>query len=146
MRAKQYLVSKSKYDGNLIYINDSSNGFKVKPKKTLKYDGINVDNLVLINSSFIDKVLKRKTRIRLEYYLKLIIDQMDDDESNPTDLRNALNDLTRYKSIVKNNYSKYLEQKYLKLLLNKISIIEGELKSRILYYDNIYEKSQGKSR
>ena len=146
MKAKQYLVSKSEYDGNLIYINDSCDGFKVKPKKYLKYEGIKVNNLVLINSSFIDKVLKRKTRIRLEYYLKLIIDQMDDDESNPTDLRNALNDLTRYKSIVKNNYSKYLEEKYLKLLLNKINIIEGELKSRILYYDNINEKSNGKSR
>ena len=146
MKAKQYLVSKSKYDGNLVYIDDSYDGFKVKPKKSLKYEGIKVSNLVLINPSFIDKVLKRKTRIRLEYYLKLIIDQMDDDESNPTDLRNALNDLTRYKSIIKNNYSKYLEQKYLKLLLNKINIIEGELKSRILYYDNINEKSNGKSR
>ena len=114
MKAKQYLVSKSKYDGNLVYIDDSYDGFKVKPKKSLKYEGIKVSNLVLINPSFIDKVLKRKTRIRLEYYLKLIIDQMDDDESNPTDLRNALNDITRYKSIIKNNYSKYLEQKYLK--------------------------------
>ena len=143
---KKYLVSKSKYDGNLIYMDESLDGFKVKPKKTLKYDGIKISNLVLINPSFIDKVLKRKTRIRLEYYLKLIIDQMDDEESDPTDLRNALNDLTRYKSIVKNNYSKYLEQKYIKLLLNKISIIESELKSRILYYDNIYEKFAGKSR
>ena len=143
---KQYLVSGSKYDGNLIYMDESLNGFKVKPKKNLKYDGIKVSNLVLINPSFIDKVLKRKTRIRLEYYLKLIIDQMDDEESDPTNLRNALNDLTRYKSIVRNNYSKYLEQKYIKLLLNKINIIENELKSRILYYDNIYEKSAGKSR
>ncbi len=143
---KQYSITKNEYDGNLIYMSESKDGFKVKPKKTLKYDGIKVNNLVIINSSFIDKVLKRKTRIRLEYYLKLIIDQMDDDESDPTNLRNALNDLTRYKSIVKNNYSKYLEQKYIKLLLNKISIIEGELKSRILYYDNIYERSAGKSR
>ena len=143
---KQYLVSGSKYDGNLIYMDESLNGFKVKPKKNLKYDGIKVSNLVLINPSFIDKVLKRKTKIRLEYYLKLIIDQMDDEESDPTNLRNALNDLTRYKSIVRNNYSKYLEQKYIKLLLNKINIIESELKSRILYYDNIYEKSAGKSR
>ena len=62
---KQYLVSGSKYDGNLIYMDESLNGFKVKPKKNLKYDGIKVSNLVLINPSFIDKVLKRKTRIRL---------------------------------------------------------------------------------
>ena len=143
MKTKQNLVRKSEYDGNLIYMSESLEGFKVKPKTTLKYDGIKVNNLVLVNPSFIDKVLKRKTRIKLEYYLKLIIDQMDDDESNPTDLRNALNDLTRYKSIVKNNYSKYLEQKYIKLLLNKISVIENELKSRILYYDNTYEKSTG---
>lgn len=146
MKAKQYSINKSEYDGNLIYINELSDGFRVKPKKTLKYDGVKVNNLVLINSSFIDKVLKRKTRIRLEQYLKLIIDQMDDEESDPTNLRNALNDLTRYKSIVKNKYSKYLEQKYIKLLLNKINIIESELKSRILYYDNVNEKTTGKSR
>ncbi len=142
MKSIEYLVNKSEYDGNLIYMSESLDGFKVRPKKTLKYDGIKVSNLVLINPSFIDKVLKRKTKIKLEHYLKLIIDQMDEDDSDPTDLRNALNDLTRYKSIIKNNYSKYLEQKYIKLLLNKISIIEGELKSRILYYDNIYERNE----
>ena len=142
MKPVEYLVNKSEYDGNLIYMSESLDGFKVRPKKTLKYDGIKVSNLVLINPSFIDKVLKRKTKIKLEHYLKLIIDQMDEDDSNPTDLRNALNDLTRYKSIIKNNYSKYLEQKYIKLLLNKINIIEGELKSRILYYDNIYERNE----
>ena len=142
MKPVEYLVNKSEYDGNLIYMSESLDGFKVRPKKTLKYDGIKVSNLVLINPSFIDKVLKRKTKIKLEHYLKLIIDQMDEDDSDPTDLRNALNDLTRYKSIIKNNYSKYLEQKYIKLLLNKISIIEGELKSRILYYDNVYERNE----
>lgn len=147
MKKNHNLVSKSKYDGSLIYFDkEAIEGFKVKPKKSLKYDGIKVSKLVLVNPSFIDTVLKKKTKIRLEYYLKLIIEQMDGEDADPSNLRSALNDLTRYKSIVKNNYSKYLEQKYIKLLLNKISVIEAELKSRILYYDNVMERTQGKSR
>ncbi len=147
MKLNHCLISKSKYDGSLIYIDrDILNGYEVKPKKNLKYDGVKVNKMIIINPSFIDRVLKKKTKIRLEYYLKLIIEQMDSDDSNPTDLRQALNDLTRYKSIVKNNYSKYLEEKYLKLLLNKINVIETELKTRILYVNNNHIEKTGKSR
>lgn len=146
MKLNHSIISEGIYDGNLIYIDkELLSGFKFKPKKYLKYDGIKINKLVILNPILIDSILKRKTKIKLEYYLKFIIEQMDcDDEENPTNLREVLNDLTRYKSLVKNKYSKYLEEKYLKLLLNKISVIENELKTRILYYSNIEKK--GKSR
>lgn len=146
MTKKQYLLCKDNFGECLVYINEYKNVFKVKPKKKLKYAGIKVDNLFIINYDFINIVLKRKTKIKLEYFLKLIIEQMDESGDDSSSLKEALNELTRYKSIIKNKYSKFLEEKYSKLLLNKINIIEKEIKSRILYYDNINEKSVGKSR
>jgi len=146
MKLNHSIINEGIYDGNLIYIDkELLGGFKFKPKKYLKYDGIKISKLVILNPILIDSILKRKTKIKLEYYLKFIIEQMDcDDEENPSDLRQVLNDLTRYKSLVRNKYSKYLEEKYFKLLLNKINVIENELKTRILYYSNVEKK--GKSR
>ena len=146
MKAKQYLVSKSEYDGSLIYINDSLDGFKVKPKKSLKYDGIKVNTVVVINQSMIEKVLKRKIKNKLDLYLKLITDFIDSDDDDSSVYREALNDLTRYKSIVMGKYQKYLDEKYLKLLMKKIAILEFELNKKISvltdFYENVEEKEE----
>lgn len=111
----------------------SNDGFKFKPKNHISYSGVTVSKMVMINPSFIEKVLKRKIEKRLELYLRFIVSILNsDDDTDPTDLRAALNDLTRYKTIVKNKYLDYLDQKYALLLMKKMELLENELKSRII--------------
>ena len=54
----------------------------------------------------------------------------DDDDSA---FRIALNDLTRYREIVESKYRKYMDDKYISLLLKKIDLLEHEMKSKIIY-------------
>jgi hypoxanthine phosphoribosyltransferase len=75
---------------------------------------------------------------------------MDDSEDDSgTTIRFALNDLEKYRSVIKNNYKKYLDKKYVEQLLKKIGLIEHELKVKE-YYINQYSMSlqeeHGKSR
>ena len=127
---KQYLISKKNYNGEDVLINcDKSNGYKFNPKNNYPYDGIKVNEMVIIKPSLIEKVIKRKIKNKLDFYLKIIIECLDGDDDDDT--RIALGDLERYKKIIKEKYSIYLDEKYMSLLNKKIGVIEKELQNNI---------------
>ena len=137
---KQYLVSKEKYNGEIVYVNyDKLKGYKFTPKNNFPYDGIKVNEMIIIKPSFVEKVIKRKIKNRLDFYLKLIIENLDGaDDSDDT--RKALGDLERYKKVVNERYSIYLDDKYTELLNKKMDVIERELKNNLLYSDYLEEE------
>ena len=138
MREQHYYVCKKGEDRQLIYLDyDKLKGFGFSPQNNVKYDGIVVNKMVIIKPSMIEKVLKRKIKRKLDLYLKLIIRFIESEDSdNGESLREALNDLSRYKNIIMHKYMKYLDEKYLKLLSKKISLLEYEINSKLV---NIHE-------
>ena len=141
MAEKHYYVNKNNSNKEIIYLDyDKLKGIDFSPKNKIKYDGIVVNKMVIIKPSMIEKILKRKIRKKLDLYLKLIIKFIESEDSDSGDtLREALNDLTRYKSIIKHKYMKYLDEKYLKLLIKKISILEYELNNKLAQVE-VYEE------
>jgi len=132
---KQYLISKTNYNGEVVYLNiNKENGYKINPKNKISYDGVKVNEMVFIKPEFIKKIIKRKIKNKLELYLSFIVQDSDDD-----DTRKALGDLQRYRYFVKEKYSMFLEDKYLTLLNNKFDILERNLKTKII---NNIEKQQ----
>ena len=138
---RNYLLVKNKFNKEIAYIDyHRVSGFKFKPVK--KGDNtISVNQMVIISPTFIEKVLTRKTKRKLELYLEFIVKLLDeDDDTDITGLRSALNDITRYKDIVMHKYRVYLEQKYYELFMKKLSLLEYELKMKILHYkDNVVD-------
>ena len=129
---KQYLISKKKYNGEVVYVNcDEIKSYKLTPKNNYPYEGIKVNELIIIKPSLIEKIIKRKIKNKLDFYLRIIIENLDsDDDSNA---RIALDDLARYKKNIKEKYSIYLDEKYMELLSKKINVIERELKNSLVY-------------
>lgn len=143
---KHYSIVKEAYKNCLVAIDyHKLNGYKLNPKNQVEYEGIMVNQLVLINSSFIEKILKKKIKRKLDLYLNLIIQTLGEEADGETgeSLRHALNDLSRYRDIVEYKYQKYLDQKYVALLLQKIALLEHELKQKLIYAIEPEEKSKG---
>ena len=140
MREQHYYVCKKGNNTDIVYFDyNKLKGFNFNPKNNIKYDGIIVNKMVIIKPSMIEKVLKRKIKRKLDLYLKLIIKFIEsNDESDDESLREALNDLTRYKSIISHKYKKYLDDRYLNILLKKIAILEYELNSKLMVLENQY--------
>lgn len=131
---KKYSLKKEKINAERINANKKKiSGYEVKPRNKVK-EISKVNSVLIVNPSFIDKVLKKKIKRKLDFYLQYIINVLDDDEtSGDTDLKLALNDVAHYKSVIEYKYSKYLDQKYINLLLKKLNLLEHELKLKIVY-------------
>lgn len=136
-----YLLIKDHFTREITYINyKKENGFKFNPKN--KEGNITVNEMVVLKPTFVEKVLRRKIKSKLELYLEYIIRLLESDDDDITGLRSALNDLTRYRDIVRFQYSKYLDERYLELLLQKIDILERELKAQIINYRDIFMEKE----
>jgi hypothetical protein len=96
MNSDNYLLIKDDKTKEVTYIDYSKEkGFNFSPKKGINYDGITINKMIVIKPSFVDKVLRRKIKSKLELYLEYIIKLLEnDDSSDITGLRSALNDLT----------------------------------------------------
>ena len=119
-------------------------GFRVKPRNNIKYEGIKVGKLILVKSSLIETVLKKKTRRKLETYLMFLVNILEDDDADPETLSLVIDDVLRYKLIIIKKYSKYLNKSYIKQLLTRVSYIEEELKEKANTYGQTITK--GKAR
>ena len=125
---KQYLISKKNYNGEVVYLNiDKNNGYKINPKNNVPYDGVKVNEMIVIKPDMIQKIIKRKIKNKLDYYLNYLISDEDD-----SDTRKALDDLQRYRLFVSKKYYIFLDGKYITLLNNKFDILERNLKSKII--------------
>lgn len=158
METNYRLITKNKYKNKKINLAlKNENGYKVKPKNKIKYDGVVVNEMMIIKPSLIEKLLKRKINVKLDHYLQYIISVLDDDSSDTGRITTVLSDLNRYREIVKNSYRSYLNEKYIELLLKKIELLEYELKKKLMIleaynftkyqdYEEEMERKQRRSR
>lgn len=149
MKKNHYLLIKRKFGNEIVYIDyNKLDGFKIKPRNRVRYDGIEVNKLLIIKPTFIEKIIKRKIKIKLDNYLQYIIMLIENnDDTDASSLSIVLDDVTRYSQMIKNKYRKYLDDKYYELLLKKVSLLEQELKKKIFkikitqsYQEEVVEK------
>ena len=123
-------------------------GYDVKPKNKLsKEDIINVDEMVIINPSLIEKLISKKCKKTLERILKFISFIYDDDETGEESVELALNEIAKFKELLDTKYKEYMKEKEYKLMIKKLEILENEVKLRKLYLnskENREKKSKGR--
>lgn len=143
---KQYFISKKNYNGEVVFVKlENIKGYKFNPKDNCQYEGIKVNEMVIIKPELISKIIKRKIKYKIDQFLQLIIDNLDGD--NDSDTQKSLNDLKKYRKFINERYSIYLDETYMNLLNKKINIIERELKNNLVYskmIKNNYEEPVSK--
>lgn len=133
---RYYYVTKKGKEGDIIYFDYEkiSGGYNITPKNQIDYDGIKVNRLIIIKQTFVEKLLRKKIKKKLELYLQYIIDLLDNDDndSDSVVLREVLSELTRYKDILNYKYNKYLNDEYIELMTKKIELLEYELNLKLM--------------
>lgn len=129
---RKFVVKKDAKSDVITYMEyEKLKGFNVKPKKTLNFeDMINVNEMIIINPTLIEKLIDKKCTRTFEKILTImsIIDDSDDEDDTPFDL--VLDELTRFKSLIESKYKDYMEKEKYKIVMKKIEIITKELELR----------------
>ena len=147
MDERYYICDKDNNEIIYGYIDyNRLHGFKIRPQNNVQYDGVEVSSLVLVEPSLITKVLKRKIKHKLNAYLTFLFSVIDDDDDDPDNLQIVIDDVARYKSIIMNKYSKFLDKKYINQLLKKIGVVENELKQKLEELTKRNVKQVGRSK
>lgn len=148
MKNEHFVLIKSHKTQNVVYI-DYKNiaGFKVKPKNGKKYGGVDVNEMLIIKPDFIDIILKRKIGKKLESYINYLIEVLEDDDTDGAKLAQTLNDIERYRTTINNTYRKYLDTKYLEILLRKLKLVEEKLNEKMqIFYHKMQKQIEEKIR
>ncbi len=153
-KEQRFLVVKNKDAKDIKYFEyDKISGYNIKPNPKLKFqDAINVNRMILINPSLIEKMVDKKIKRRFDYLINLlsIIYENGDDSGDGLEL--ALNEAEKFRNELCNKYKQYINEEKYELLLKKIAILEDELYLRMQYIMNKdlfmepEEKTEGKSR
>ena len=145
-----YLIVKEKDKKSINYFKCSNlKGFNMTPKnKNIKLkDAINVNKMVIINPTLIEKLVNKKISLKLKKLIDLIINIYDSDDDPGSSMMIALNEVERFKREMLNKYLEFLNKEQLKDLDKKIKFLEQEvtvrayyLNERISYEDNYETK------
>lgn len=147
MSKNHYILKSDSINENtkLEIVSSSEKGFIFTPKNERNNNGIQVAKLVLINNTFIKNVIKRKTKRELDNYL-LYVMNMIESEDDDSDTSLLLADLDRYKYKILNKYQEFLDRDYIEILLQKIKLMNRELKIRQVYLDSEKEIEKSTSK
>lgn len=153
-KEQRFLVVKNKDSKDIKYFEyDKISGYNIKPNPNVKFqDAINVNRMILINPSLIEKMVDKKIKRRFDYLINLLSIVYENDSESGDGLQLALDEAEKFRNELCNKYQQYIKDEKYQLLLKKIAILEDELYLRMQYVMNREyfmepaEKTEGKSR
>lgn len=119
-------------------------GYDLSPKKNIKIkDAININKVVIINPSLMQKVAKKKLDLKFKKLLESMSVIFDsDDDSSGDSYRQGLNEINKLRLEAKMKYQNYMEEEAYQVFEKKLEILEQELKARIYYLEQYYYQKQ----
>lgn len=150
--SRKFVIKKDAKTDVITYMEyEKLKGFNVKPKNNVSFDDmINVNEMVVINPSLIEKLVDKKCKRTFEKLVAMIsVVYEEDDDSDETPYIMILDEMERFRSLLLNKYKEYIEEKEFEVLIKKLEILkeEVELRKRLVIERQIeYEVSKkGKS-
>ena len=145
-----YILDK-KYDNKYVIIDNTEiynlRGFPMGDGRSFMIHGNSVSNINIMNSKLnhplvIRKVYNQYSRL-VELITNLLLDDNDDDGAS---YREALNQIERFRIIVKNQYRAFLEKEELAFMGKQLSILKQEAGVKLMEIQNSYDRYMGTSR
>ncbi|MBQ6546792.1 MAG: hypothetical protein IJL74_02200 [Bacilli bacterium] len=128
---KKYVIKKDAKTDVITYMEyEKLKGLSVKPKNNVSFeDMINVNEMILINPSLIEKLISKKCTKTFDRILKMI-SVVSDDEDDDTGYSLILDEIARFKNLLMSKYKDYMEEKEYELSLKKLKLLKEEVEHR----------------
>lgn len=139
----KYFVVKDRKDLSITYFEyDKVQGYDLNPRNVKIKDAIDVNKMIVINPSMIEKLAFRKVKNKFDKLYKLVMYLFScdiDDDTVPTGYREALNEISKLRLELYVKYKNKLNMEDEIMFNKKLDILEQELNMRLMYIQNIYQ-------
>jgi len=151
---KKYFVVKDRNDLSITYFEyDKVQGYDLHPKNVKIKDAIDVNQIVIINPSMMQKLAFRKVEGKFQRIVKLLmfILSSENDDNSGTSYREALTEISKLRMEIFVHYKNKLKEEDFETFNKKLDMLEQELNLRLYYLQFSYQHEdvhthEGKSR
>ena len=123
-------------------------GFMMNKNKAIVILDSNILNIKVVDKKLASPLVINTLTNKYNNLIKKVMALLVEDDDTGESYREALNEIERFRLIIKNKYQDYLEKKMLAAVAKQLTLLEGEVNNRFLEiqnYNNNLEKT-GKSR
>lgn len=130
-----YSVVKAKINGDLDYI--SEEGFVLGKKDAVfEVNNTTVKNIEVCDRKLANPVVYVKVHTMYKKLLNLLAELLTDDDDSGDSYREALNQIERFRMIIKNKYRDFLLRQDLEKMSKKLVILQKEANNKLLEIHN----------
>ena len=125
-------------------------GFLMPSKQNkFKINNSNVSNIVVVNKKLARPLVTKKVSKKYKKLILLLTELLITDDDTGEALREALNQIEKFRQEIKNKYRTYLSKKELEKMSKQLKLLQLEAKTRFIELQVTYNNTMnrnGKSR
>lgn len=111
--------------------------------RSYKIAGQQVVSLTIYHKKLAHPIAKKQVDAKYKKLISLLTELLVSDDETGTCYREALNQIEKFRQIIKNKYRDYLNKKELEMMGKKLSMFQKEAKNRFMELQNSLSKSVG---
>ncbi len=137
-----YTVSKYSSVGNLLDLDKLTNltSFPMGSKnKVFKINDSNVMSIEICNKKMAHPLVQKKVSSKYNSLIKLLTNLLIDDDDSGDSLRVALNQIERFRIMIKNKYRNFLTKEEIEAMSKQLVLLQKEAKKRLMDIQENYE-------
>ena len=104
--------------------------------KAYKINNTLIKNIIIYNKKLAYPFAKKQVDNKFKKLMLILPELLISDDDDGENLRQVLNQIERFRQIIKNKYRSYLKRKDLELMTNKLMLLQKEAKTRFIELQN----------
>lgn len=137
-----YVISKYSSTGNLLDLDRLANlvSFPMgSSKKVFKIKGSEITNIDICNKKMAYPIAYKKVDKKYRALIKLLTELLIDDDDSGESFREALNQIERFRMMIKNKYRNFLIKEEIEMMSKQLVVLQKEAKKRLMDIQDNYE-------
>ena len=106
--------------------------------RSYKIGTVIIKNLEIYDKKLAHPIAVMQVKKKYEKLMNILPDLLISDDDSGESIRSALNEIERFRQIIKNKYREYLKEKDLKLMSSQLKVLQREAKAKYLEIQNSY--------
>ena len=113
-------------------------------RRTHKVCGFKVNDLIICNRKMARTIVEIQVAKKYNKLIRLLTELLVSDDDSGESYREALNQIEKFRLIIKNKYREYLTRKNIEFMSKKLTMIKRQTEKKLIELNNVYQESMGR--